>query len=162
MSKPSSTQAAQRLQQELMQLMSSPTDGVTAYPHEDNLFHWVGTISGAVGTAYDGLEYRLSLRFPHTYPFEPPGVTFLTPCFHPNVDTSGVICLDILKENWSAAISVSELLLSILSLLDNANTASPLNHEAARMYRDAVEYKKKVVAVFGDGGTGTQHPKALV
>lgn len=153
MSKPTSAQAAQRLQQELMQLMSSPTDGVTAYPHEDNLFHWIGTISGAAGTAYDGLEYRLSLRFPASYPFEPPGVTFLTPCFHPNVDINGAICLDILKENWSAAISVSELLLSILSLLDNANTASPLNHEAARLYREPEEYKKKVLATYGTGSS---------
>eukprot|EP00759_Apiculatamorpha_spiralis_P010882 PhF_6_TR1794/c0_g1_i1/m.2938/K06688/UBE2C, UBC11; ubiquitin-conjugating enzyme E2 C len=151
MSKTGSAQAAHRLQQELMQLMSSPTEGITAFPHEDNLFHWVGTILGAASTAYEGLEYRLSLRFSPSYPFEPPQVVFLTPCFHPNVDTSGAICLDILKENWSAAISISELLLSILSLLDNANTASPLNHEAARLWREGQIYRQKVLALYGDG-----------
>lgn len=31
------------------------------------------------------------------YPFEPPSVRFVTPIFHPNIDTSGRICLDTLK-----------------------------------------------------------------
>lgn len=47
------------------------------------------------------------------YPFEAPLVRFETPCFHPNVDNAGNICLDILKEHWSAAYSVRTILLSI-------------------------------------------------
>jgi ubiquitin-protein ligase len=47
------------------------------------------------------------------YPFEAPLVCFDTPCFHPNVDNAGNICLDILKEHWSAAYSVRTILLSI-------------------------------------------------
>lgn len=56
---------------------------------------------GADGTAYEGCTYRLSLRFTSEYPFKPPVVRFETPCFHPNVDTYGNICLDILKDKWS-------------------------------------------------------------
>ena len=56
---------------------------------------------GAQGTAYEGLTFRLSLKFTSEYPFKPPSVRFDTPCFHPNVDTHGNICLDILKEKWS-------------------------------------------------------------
>lgn len=51
------------------------------------------------------------------YPFKAPEVKFITPCYHPNVDQFGNICLDILKEKWSAAYSVRTLLLSIQSLL---------------------------------------------
>ena len=51
------------------------------------------------------------------YPFKAPEVKFVTPCFHPNVDQYGNICLDILKEKWSAAYSVRTVLLSIQSLL---------------------------------------------
>jgi len=51
------------------------------------------------------------------YPFKAPEVKFVTPCYHPNVDQHGNICLDILKEKWSAAYSVRTLLLSIQSLL---------------------------------------------
>lgn len=58
-------------------------------------------MQGAAGTAYEGLTFRLSLAFTSEYPFKAPTVRFETPCFHPNVDTYGNICLDILKEKWS-------------------------------------------------------------
>lgn len=58
-------------------------------------------MQGADGTAYEGCTYRLSLKFTSEYPFKAPGVRFDTPCFHPNVDAHGNICLDILKEKWS-------------------------------------------------------------
>lgn len=144
--------AAQRLQRELMDLMTNAVDGVTAFPHDDNIFHWVGTIQGADSTAYEGLEFELHLRFSANYPFEPPLVTFATPCFHPNVDTQGGICLDILKENWSAVYTASQVLLSIQSLLDNPNNASPLNPTAAGMWKDPVEFRKAVRMTYASAG----------
>ncbi len=66
---------------------------------------------------YDGLRYRLSLEFPAGYPYQAPRVKFVTPCFHPNVDEQGFICLDILKDKWSALYDVRSILLSIQSLL---------------------------------------------
>jgi ubiquitin-conjugating enzyme E2 C len=66
---------------------------------------------------YEGLTYKLSLEFPHSYPYSAPVVKFITPCFHPNVDTQGNICLDILKEKWSALYDVRTILLSLQSLL---------------------------------------------
>lgn len=67
--------------------------------------------------AYEELRYRLSLEFPSGYPYTAPTVRFLTPCYHPNVDTQGNICLDILKDKWSALYDVRTILLSIQSLL---------------------------------------------
>jgi ubiquitin-conjugating enzyme E2 C len=72
----------------------------TAFPDGDNLFQWVGTITGGAGTVYDGLKFKLSISFPADYPYAPPAIKFATPCFHPNVDAMGNICLDILKEKW--------------------------------------------------------------
>lgn len=46
---------------------------------------------------------------------------FTSPCYHPNVDTSGNICLDILKDEWSALYDVRAILLSIQSLLGGMN-----------------------------------------
>lgn len=66
---------------------------------------------------YDGLRYRLSLEFPAGYPYQAPRVKFISPCFHPNVDDKGFICLDILKDKWSALYDVRSILLSIQSLL---------------------------------------------
>lgn len=61
-------------------------------------------------------RYKLSLEFPSGYPYNAPTVKFLTPCYHPNVDTQGNICLDILKDKWSALYDVRTILLSIQSL----------------------------------------------
>jgi ubiquitin-conjugating enzyme E2 C len=65
------------------------------------MFSWVGTINGGKDTVYQGLVYKLSLRFPKDYPFKPPQVKFDTPCFHPNIDKDGNICLDILQVGFA-------------------------------------------------------------
>ena len=75
----------------------SGNKSVSAFPDGDNLFEWVGTIEGSEGTVYAGLTYKLAMRFPADYPYSAPTITFTTPCFHPNVDQHGNICLDILK-----------------------------------------------------------------
>ena len=109
---------------------------VSAFPDGDNLFSWVAQITGGSGTMYEGLQYKLSLSFPSRYPYTPPTVKFVTPCYHPNVDTHGNICLDILKEKWSALYDVRTILLSIQSLLAEPNNESPLNVEAADTWED--------------------------
>ena len=70
---------------------------------------------------FAGLKYKLKLEFPSGYPYTAPNVKFTTPCFHPNVDAHGNICLDILKEKWSALYEVRTILLSIQSLLGKNN-----------------------------------------
>jgi ubiquitin-conjugating enzyme E2 C len=70
---------------------------ISAFPESDNIFQWAATLIGPKDTVYEGLSYRLSIVFPATYPFSAPTVKFETPCFHPNVDQYGNICLDILK-----------------------------------------------------------------
>jgi ubiquitin-conjugating enzyme E2 C len=114
-----------RLQSELMALMMGGDPGVSAFPEGDNIFHWVGTIAGSGGTAYEGTSYRLGLTFTAEYPYKPPKVRFDTPCFHPNVDVHGNICLDILQDKWSSAYDVRTILLSIQSLLGGTYESSP-------------------------------------
>jgi len=77
--------------------MMSGTSSVSAFPDGDNLFNWKGTITGAAGTVYESLTYKLTLSFPADYPYSAPHVKFETACYHPNVDQYGNICLDILK-----------------------------------------------------------------
>ncbi|KAJ9462338.1 putative ubiquitin-conjugating enzyme E2 C [Diplonema papillatum] len=131
-----------RLQQELMSLMTARMQGVSAFPVGNDIFAWVGTIKGIQGTPYEGLEYKLSLRFNTGYPYSPPQVRFETSCFHPNVDQYGNICLDILKEQWSSAYGVSQILLSIQSLLGEPNNESPLNTYAASIWSNKEEYSR--------------------
>ncbi|OXU23651.1 ubiquitin-conjugating enzyme E2 C [Nasonia vitripennis] len=133
---------SKRLQKELMILMMSTEKGVSAFPEGENLFKWVGTIAGPADTVYAGLTYKLTLEFPHSYPYSAPVVRFATPCFHPNVDSGGNICLDILKDKWSALYDVRTILLSIQSLLGEPNNDSPLNPVAAELWNDQTQYKK--------------------
>uniref|UniRef100_A0A674IS88 Ubiquitin conjugating enzyme E2 C n=1 Tax=Terrapene triunguis TaxID=2587831 RepID=A0A674IS88_9SAUR len=91
---------------------------------------------------YEALRYKLSLEFPDGYPYNAPTVKFLTPCYHPNVDTQGNICLDILKDKWSALYDVRTILLSIQSLLGEPNVESPLNTHAAELWKNQAAFKK--------------------
>jgi ubiquitin-conjugating enzyme E2 C len=145
-----SASVARRLQSELMSLMTKADAGISAFPDGDNIFNWVGTIEGAAGTVYEGLTYKLSLAFPNDYPFKAPTVKFETPCFHPNVDQFGNICLDILKEKWSSVYDVRAVLLSIQSLLGEPNNASPLNAQAAQMWDNQEEYKRTLHKKYKD------------
>ena len=83
----------------------------------------------------------MCLKFPTSYPYEAPQVTFQTACFHPNVDQHGNICLDILKDKWSAIYNVSTILISIRSLLGEPNNDSPLNGYAAALWDNQEEYR---------------------
>lgn len=113
---------ASSLQTELMQLMMSSTPGVSAFPDDpNNLLAWTATITGPAETPYANLILKLSFVFPTNYPYAPPTVLFKTPIYHPNVDFSGRICLDILKDKWSAVYNVSSVLLSLQSLLGEPN-----------------------------------------
>ncbi|XP_076069495.1 ubiquitin conjugating enzyme vih [Oratosquilla oratoria] len=134
-----------RLQHELRTLMMSGDKGISAFPDGDNLFKWIGTITGPKDTVYDGLSYKLSFEFPSTYPYSAPTVKFVTQCFHPNVDLQGNICLDILKEKWSASYDIRSILLSIQSLLGEPNNDSPLNGQAAEMWVNQAAYKKHLI-----------------
>ena len=105
-----------------MQLMLSSTPGISAFPDTpSNLLIWTATIIGPADTPYAALNLKLSFAFPATYPYAPPTVLFKTPIFHPNVDFSGRICLDILKDKWSAVYNVQSVLLSLQSLLGEPN-----------------------------------------
>lgn len=104
-----------------MDLMLHPTPGITAFPSDENLNSWTATVEGPTSTPYQDLTFKLSLDFPANYPYEAPVVLFKTPIYHPNVDFSGRICLDILKDKWSAVYNIGTVLLSLQSLLGEPN-----------------------------------------
>ncbi|XP_064640501.1 ubiquitin-conjugating enzyme E2 C-like [Lineus longissimus] len=132
-----------RLQSDLKTMMfADPKDGVSAFPEGDNLFRWIATVSGGPDTRYANLTYKLTIDFPSGYPCVAPTVKFTTPCFHPNIDQHGNICLDILKDQWTALYDVRTVLLSIQSLLAEPNNNSPLNVVAADLWAKPSEYQK--------------------
>ena len=133
--------ALRRIQKELKDLQVEPPENCSAGPRGDNLFVWDAVILGPTGTPYAGGVFKLEIHFPVDYPFKPPKPVFLTKVFHPNISASGSICLDILKNQWSPALTINKVLLSICSLLSDANPSDPLVPEVADMYvRDRARY----------------------
>uniref|UniRef100_A0AAQ4QYN2 UBC core domain-containing protein n=1 Tax=Gasterosteus aculeatus aculeatus TaxID=481459 RepID=A0AAQ4QYN2_GASAC len=92
---------------------------------------------------YQGGVFFLTIHFPTDYPFKPPKVAFTTRIYHPNINSNGSICLDILRSQWSPALTISKVLLSICSLLCDPNPDDPLVPEIARIYKtDPVKYSR--------------------
>jgi ubiquitin-conjugating enzyme E2 D/E len=127
--------SARRIQKELADLRGSPPENCSAGPISDtDLYSWEASIIGPKDSPYEGGVFLLTIFFPTDYPFKPPKVAFKTKIFHPNINSQGGICLDILKDQWSPALSIGKVLLSISSLLTDANPNDPLVPEIARLY----------------------------
>eukprot|EP00350_Pseudokeronopsis_sp_OXSARD2_P010600 CAMPEP_0170540016 /NCGR_PEP_ID=MMETSP0211-20121228/2_1 /TAXON_ID=311385 /ORGANISM="Pseudokeronopsis sp., Strain OXSARD2" /LENGTH=110 /DNA_ID=CAMNT_0010842259 /DNA_START=30 /DNA_END=362 /DNA_ORIENTATION=+ len=94
---------------------------------------------GPDDSPYAGGVFFLNIHFPTDYPFKPPKCNFTTRIYHPNINSNGSICLDILKDQWSPALTISKVLLSISSLLTDANPDDPLVPEIAHLYKNDKE-----------------------
>ncbi|CAO0792821.1 unnamed protein product [Mucor circinelloides] len=69
------------------------------------------------------------------HPFAPPNIKFITKVYHPNVSSqTGAICLDVLKSNWSPAMTLRITLMSIQALLDAPDASSPQDFQVAKVY----------------------------
>lgn len=127
--------SSKRIARELGELQRDPPSNCSAGPvNENDMYNWKGTIIGPEGSPYAGGMFELVISFPVDYPFKPPKVQFVTKIFHPNINSNGGICLDILKDQWSPALSIGKVLLSISSLLTDANPSDPLVPDIARLY----------------------------
>lgn len=82
-----------------------------------------------------GGKFNLELFLPDDYPMCPPRIRFLTRIYHPNIDRLGRICLDVLKNNWSPALQIRTILLSIQALLGAPNPEDPLNEAVAKQWK---------------------------
>ena len=123
-----------RLKKELEGLQKDPPANCSAGPLTDNIYEWEATIMGPNNSPYKGGLFFLRIYFPKDYPFKPPKVRFKTKVYHPNINNSGEICLDILKNQWSPALTTSKVLLSICSLLTDPNPDDPLVVDIANQY----------------------------
>merc|ERR1719223_289478 len=122
--------AVKRITKELKDMQRDPPSNCSAGPAnssngQSDMFKWNANIYGPAGSPYEGGVFQLQIEFPPDYPFKPPKVKFVTKVYHCNINDKGGICLDILKDNWSPALTISKVLLSICSLLTDPNPDDP-------------------------------------
>ncbi|BAT79284.1 hypothetical protein LR48_Vigan04g145300 [Vigna angularis] len=125
-----------RVQKELVECSKdSEGSGIKVSQKSDDLVQLMGTIPGPVGTPYDGGTFQIDITLPEGYPFEPPKMQFKTKVWHPNISSqSGAICLDILKDQWSPALTLKTALLSVQALLSAPQPDDPQDAVVAKQY----------------------------
>jgi ubiquitin-conjugating enzyme E2 D/E len=124
-----------RINADLNEMIQNPPANCSAGPLDDNnLYEWQATIMGPRDSPYQDGVFYLSITLPEEYPFKPPIIKFTTKIYHCNINSRGSICLDILKNEWSPALTISKVLLSICSLMTDPNPDDPLVTEIAELY----------------------------
>ncbi|KDQ07542.1 hypothetical protein BOTBODRAFT_38739 [Botryobasidium botryosum FD-172 SS1] len=129
-----SSMTVKRIYREISDLKKEDMGKMTLAPTEASMFEWKGTIPGPEGSVYEGGMFNLTITIPNDYPFTSPRVMFTTRIYHMNISPQGNICLDILKTNWSPALSLFKVMLSISSLLTDPNPKDPLVPSIASEY----------------------------
>mmetsp|Transcript_1379 Transcript_1379/g.1774 ORF Transcript_1379/g.1774 Transcript_1379/m.1774 type:complete len:205 (+) Transcript_1379:141-755(+) len=101
----------------------------------DNLRHLIGTITGPKDTVYENGIFKVDIQIPSSYPFEPPKMKFMNKIWHPNISSqTGAICLDILKDQWSPALTLKTALVSLQALLSAPEPHDPQDAQVAQQY----------------------------
>lgn len=133
--------------------------GISCGLVDNNIFEWEVMLMIPDDTKdYGGGVFRTRMSFPSEYPHLPPKMKFETPIFHPNIYTSGEVCISILHppeedkwgyesaaERWSPVQTPETILLSVISMLSSPNDESPANVEAGKLWRDdPKEFRKRV------------------
>lgn len=149
--------AASQLQNEFRKLCKEPWTHIELA--DENLFEWmVALIVLNPDSQYYGGYFKAKMTFPKDYPYSPPDFRFLKPLWHPNVYPDGRLCISILHppgddemsgevaaERWTPVQSAESVLLSILSLLDDAEVGSAANVDAGvQLRKDPEAYRRRV------------------
>eukprot|EP00477_Mikrocytos_mackini_P001405 GAHX01001510.1.p1 GENE.GAHX01001510.1~~GAHX01001510.1.p1 ORF type:complete len:162 (+),score=30.90 GAHX01001510.1:44-529(+) len=139
------SKAKMRLIHDLHHLQKENNPNFIACVNEDNILEWKALLYGPSNSVHQNGAYLISFTFTEDFPNKAPHVKFLTKMYHPNIYNNGEICLDILQNRWSSIYNISTILLSIQSLLEEPNTSSPANLEAAKNFeKNLNEYEMNV------------------
>ena len=98
-------------------------------------------------------KYLFTFGIPALYPHEPPKVHCETQIYHPNIDVEGNVCLNILREDWKPVLDINAVIYGLIYLLYTPNGNDPLNHDAAKHFRENPTSFKSAVRSTLSGGS---------
>ena len=131
-----SSASLKRIKKELIDFNKSPPENFYITPKsETELYDLDAGFIGPNNSPYEGGLFKLHILYPTDYPFKPPKCIFLTKIYHPNINSKGEIFMDVLRDQWSPALTIEKILLSISSLLTDPNFEYPLVYENEHMKR---------------------------
>ncbi|XP_075528834.1 ubiquitin-conjugating enzyme E2 Z-like [Dermacentor variabilis] len=116
-----------RVKQDIAEIKANPLPGIYVSPEENDLTKFHAIVVGPSDTPYEDGFFQFFMKCPRNYPMKPPLVRLMTTDagrvrFNPNLYACGKVCLSILGTwpgpSWSPAQSLSSVLISIQSLLN--------------------------------------------
>mmetsp|Transcript_9658 Transcript_9658/g.24599 ORF Transcript_9658/g.24599 Transcript_9658/m.24599 type:complete len:195 (+) Transcript_9658:110-694(+) len=124
-----------RVQKELTEIQRDTASGVSVELVDGSLSNLRGCLQGPKDTPYESGTFYVDIQLERSYPFTPPKMRFITKVWHPNVSSAnGAICLDILKNKWSPALTLKTALLSLQALLSSPEPDDPQDGVVAKQY----------------------------
>ena len=134
-----------RLYREVQNIKNECPETVKGGPKDPkDIYNWEVLLFGPPNTPYENGQFKMTIKFPKEYPYKAPEIKFVTKIYHPNIDESGNICIDILNSNWSPALTIGKTIMSISSMLMDPNPDDPYRSDVAELYkRDLPAYEAK-------------------
>ena len=137
--------AEKRLKKEIESL--DPLPNILFIPSPDNdLFSFTIAITAEEGY-WKGGTYSFQFNFPPNYPFKAPKMKCVEKIYHPNIDSEGNVCVSVLREDYSPALSLNHFIQSLLFILYTPNMEDPLEDHIAILYQsNYVQFVRNVKA----------------
>ena len=129
-----------RIKKEYNDLQKEKNTNVQVKLVNNDFRHWKGRIKGPIDTCYQGGIFDVDIIIPDDYPFKPPKMKFDTKIWHPNISSvTGAICLDILKNEWTPALTIRTALISLQALMCEPVPNDPQDAVVAKQYMSDIK-----------------------